>query len=70
MHCTHINYLRSHMKTCPSIIQRTHKVSLNTVVLYDKFLTGHGRGGYYMENSIFFNHILAGLGFRVYTASA
>jgi arylamine N-acetyltransferase len=27
-----------------------------------------GRGGYCMENSIFFNHVLRALGFRVYTA--
>lgn len=27
-----------------------------------------GRGGYCMENSILFNHVLRGLGFRAYTA--
>lgn len=31
---------------------------------------GNGRGGYCMENSIFFNHVLRGLGFRAYLAGA
>lgn len=48
---------------------KDHKVSLDPQNLYDKLLN-HGRGGYCMENSIFFNHILRGLGFQVYIAGA
>ncbi|CAA7270270.1 unnamed protein product [Cyclocybe aegerita] len=44
-----------------------HKVSLDPQTIYKKFTT-NGRGGYCMENSIFFNHILRGLGFNAYTA--
>lgn len=48
------------------------KISLDPQVLFEKFVGGgkNGRGGYCMENSIFFNHVLKGLGFRVYTAGA
>ena len=46
-----------------------HKNSLDPQELYEKFLH-NGRGGYCMENSIFFNHILKGLGFNAYTAGA
>jgi arylamine N-acetyltransferase len=47
----------------------SHTVSLDPQVLYKKIVTdARGRGGYCMENSIFFNHVLKGLGFRVYTA--
>lgn len=46
-----------------------HSVSLDPQNLYKKIVTdARGRGGYCMENSIFFNHILKGLGFQVYTA--
>ncbi|KAH7348797.1 hypothetical protein BKA65DRAFT_594557 [Rhexocercosporidium sp. MPI-PUGE-AT-0058] len=47
----------------------THTVSLDPQVLFKKIVTDkRGRGGYCMENSIFFNHILRGLGWTVYTA--
>ena len=46
-----------------------HRNSLDPQELYDKF-THNGRGGYCMENSIFFNHILKALGFDAYTAGA
>lgn len=46
---------------------KDHKVSLDPQRLYNKILL-IGRGGYCMENSIFFNHILRGFGFEVYTA--
>jgi arylamine N-acetyltransferase len=46
-----------------------HTVSLDPQVLFRKIvLDARGRGGYCMENSIFFNHVLRGLGFQVYTA--
>lgn len=46
----------------------THGNSLDPQDLYRKIvLDGRGRGGYCMENSIFFNHILRALGFDVYT---
>lgn len=48
---------------------RTHIVDIRPEVLYEK-LMGHdgarGRGGYCMELSIFFHHMLRGLGFHVY----
>ncbi|KAJ9357521.1 arylamine N-acetyltransferase 2 [Paecilomyces variotii] len=47
----------------------THIVDIRPEVLYEK-LMGHngakGRGGYCMELSIFFHHMLRGLGFHVY----
>lgn len=43
------------------------KVNLDPQVLYDKFIKQH-RGGYCMETSLFYNHILRALGFQVYTA--
>jgi arylamine N-acetyltransferase len=58
------------------------KIDLNPQVLFEKFVSGgddartgagaggRGRGGYCMENSIFFNHVLRGLGFRAYLAGA
>ncbi|KAI9653653.1 MAG: N-terminal acetyltransferase [Bathelium mastoideum] len=46
-----------------------HKNSLDPQDLYNKF-TQNGRGGYCMENSIFFNHVLTALGFNAYTAGA
>jgi len=48
---------------------KDHKVSLDPQFLFKKIVTdARGRGGYCMENSIFFNHVLKGLGFQVYTA--
>jgi len=47
----------------------THAVSLDPQVLFKKMITdARGRGGYCMENSILFHHILKGLGFKVYMA--
>ncbi|KAH8589279.1 arylamine N-acetyltransferase 1 [Bisporella sp. PMI_857] len=46
-----------------------HSVSLDPQVLFKKIvLDKRGRGGYCMENSLCFNHILKGLGFEVYAA--
>ena len=48
---------------------KDHQVSLDPQHLYTKIVSNaRGRGGYCMENSIFFNHVLRGLGFQVYTA--
>ena len=48
-----------------------HSISLDPQVLYQKIVgEGRGRGGYCMENAILFNHVLRGLGFKVYTAPA
>jgi arylamine N-acetyltransferase len=48
---------------------KEHAVSLDPLKLFTKIVTNaRGRGGYCMENSIFFNHVLRGLGFQVYTA--
>lgn len=46
-----------------------HDVSLDTEQLYEKFLT-RGRGGYCMENNTFFNAVLRGLKFSVYSTGA
>ena len=47
----------------------THKIDLDPQVLFKKIVVeARGRGGYCMENSILFNHVLRGLGFDVYTA--
>jgi arylamine N-acetyltransferase len=47
----------------------SHAVSLNPQDLFKKMITdARGRGGYCMENSILFHHILKGLGFKVYMA--
>jgi arylamine N-acetyltransferase len=43
-----------------------HLVYLDPQILYKK-LTTNGRGGYCMENCIFYNHVLQALGFSVYT---
>jgi arylamine N-acetyltransferase len=48
---------------------KDHSVSLDPTVLYEKVLK-NGRGGYCLENSIFFNHVLRALGFTVYLAGA
>ncbi|TVY91737.1 Arylamine N-acetyltransferase, partial [Lachnellula willkommii] len=47
----------------------THAVSLDPQVLFQKIVgDGRGRGGYCMENSILFYHVLRALGFSVYMA--
>ncbi|EKD21342.1 uncharacterized protein L3040_000621 [Drepanopeziza brunnea f. sp. 'multigermtubi'] len=47
----------------------SHDVSLDPQDLFKKIVTNkRGRGGYCMENGIFFNHVLRGMGFSVYTA--
>ena len=47
---------------------KDHTISLDPAVLFRKIVTdGRGRGGYCMENSLFYMHILRGLGFRTYT---
>ena len=43
------------------------KVTLEPQALFDKFIR-RKRGGYCMETSIFYNHVLRALGFQVYTA--
>ncbi|KAH6668880.1 arylamine N-acetyltransferase 1 [Halenospora varia] len=44
-----------------------HSVSLDPQVLFEKIVGDkRGRGGYCMENSIFFNHVLRALGWEVY----
>lgn len=48
---------------------RSVDIKLDAQSLYRKFLH-NGRGGYCMENSIFFNHVLRGLGFRAYLTGA
>ncbi|KAL2845657.1 hypothetical protein BJY01DRAFT_180324 [Aspergillus pseudoustus] len=49
----------------------THLVDISPDTLYEKLMgserdEGRGRGGYCMELSIFFHHMLRGLGFQVY----
>jgi arylamine N-acetyltransferase len=44
-------------------------VSLDPQAVYDKFIVRH-RGGYCMEQNLFFAHMLRGLGFTVYSAGA
>lgn len=46
-----------------------HLVSLDPQELFTKIITNaRGRGGYCLEGSTFFNHVLRALGFQVYTA--
>jgi len=46
-----------------------HTNTLDPQQLFDKIVRGgRGRGGYCMEISLLYNHILRGLGFQVYTA--
>ncbi|KAF7865991.1 hypothetical protein EAF04_006154 [Stromatinia cepivora] len=46
-----------------------HSVSLDPQKLFTKIITNaRGRGGYCLEGSTFFNHVLRALGFQVYTA--
>ena len=45
------------------------KIVIDPQHTFRKIVTdGRGRGGYCMENSILFNHVLRGLGFDAYTA--
>lgn len=46
----------------------THLVDIHPDALYTKMMgaLSNGRGGYCMELSIFFHHMLRGLGFHVY----
>jgi len=45
------------------------QISIDPLHSFQKIIgDGRGRGGYCMEVSILFNHILRGLGFRAYTA--
>ena len=47
----------------------THKINIDPQHTFHKTVTERrGRGGYCMENSILFNHILRALGLQVYTA--
>ena len=47
---------------------KDHRISLDPQHLYQKIVVeARGRGGYCMENSLFYNQILVGLGFRAYT---
>ncbi|KAL1643963.1 hypothetical protein SLS58_004638 [Diplodia intermedia] len=48
---------------------RDPTISLDVQHLFRKF-TNNGRGGYCMENSIFFNHVLRALGFRAFLTGA
>lgn len=44
------------------------KIMIDPQHTFRKMVTdGRGRGGYCMENSILFNHVLRGLGFDAYT---
>jgi arylamine N-acetyltransferase len=45
----------------------SHQISLGEQDLFEK-LTKDNRGGYCMEVSIMFNHVLRALGFNAYTA--
>lgn len=47
---------------------QTHQVNIRPEVLYAKMMgpSSNGRGGYCMELSIFFHHMLRALGFYVY----
>lgn len=46
----------------------THLVNIEPDTLYSKMMgpSNNGRGGYCLELSIFFHHMLRGLGFYVY----
>lgn len=46
---------------------KKHEVSLEPQELFQKIVGNkRGRGGYCMENNVFFNHVLRALGFRVH----
>lgn len=47
---------------------KTHTIILDPQHLFNKIVVdARGRGGYCMENSLFYNQILRGLGFHAYT---
>lgn len=47
-----------------------HTISLDPQTLFEKIVSDdRGRGGYCMEVAIFFNHLLRGLAFPVYTSA-
>lgn len=47
---------------------KSHAITLDPEVLFQKIVTdGRGRGGYCMEDSLFYMHMLRALGFRTYT---
>lgn len=47
---------------------QTHTISLDPQHLFRKIVVDkRGRGGYCMENSLFYNQMLRGLGFHAYT---
>ena len=47
----------------------SHNNNIDPQVLFEKF-TNNGRGGYCMEQTIFYRNILLGLGFDTYSAGA
>jgi arylamine N-acetyltransferase len=47
-----------------------HGVNIDLRHVYDKFMAGRGRGGYCMEQGLFFCNILRGLGFHAYPTGA
>ena len=70
----HLTALHTHMlSTVPYEnltlhYSKTHMISLDPQYLFRKIVVDkRGRGGYCMENSLFYNQILRGLGFRAYT---
>lgn len=48
---------------------KTHTIAIEPLDAFKKFTSGRGRGGYCMEVSILYNHILRGLGFPAYMAA-
>lgn len=48
---------------------QTKTISLDVQDLYAKCMS-NGRGGYCLEGTIFFNHVLRGLGFHAYIVGA
>jgi arylamine N-acetyltransferase len=72
-----LNYLTAlHVHTISTIpydnlslhYSSTHKISINPQHAFEKIVTNkRGRGGYCMENSIMFNHVLRALGWNAYT---
>jgi arylamine N-acetyltransferase len=63
-----------HISTCPYENLQLHyttkpQISIEVDDLFKK-LTKNGRGGYCMENTIFFHHVLRAYGFYVYMTGA
>ncbi|KAA8563958.1 hypothetical protein EYC84_011961 [Monilinia fructicola] len=55
----------------PAALLPTRTVSLDPAALFAKIVgAARGRGGYCLEGSTFFNHVLRALGFQVYAAGA